>query len=387
MKRLSISILCALFLFSASCAELYAQTQNGDENYYSNPRKGIKPSVPTAYYDTTVVNKSDDITVELAGEVNDTTPKKDTTTLKLKSIAQYERGESPYYWGASLYYSWDPWYSPYWNTWYYPGWGGSHWRISYSWGYGPYWSFGFGYSWAWGSPWWYWDPYFYPGYYGYYGWGGYAYHYNGWRGYSNYGHRYLGSGNRGAATSPTMRGNTPAPRPASVGRGTVRRGGVDLNNGGRASRGNVSGTGSVGRGSAQTGSRTPIANNSGRYAKPSNVASQRNASSAGSRTNGGVRSSSRSSYSSTPRTGRFESGRSTDRSSFNSRSTSTPTQRSSRFESSRSTSSSFNSSRSSSSRSSSFGSGSSSSRSSGGFGGGGSRSSGGGSHSGSSSRR
>lgn len=376
MKKLSVSILCAAFFLVTTGGNLRAQSSEEGENYYSNPRNGINPTVPSAYSDTSIASKSDDIYVELIGTSNDTTPPKDTTRLKLKSIPEYTRGESPYYWGTSIYYSFDPWYSPYWNGWYYPGWGGSHWMLTYGWGVGPYWSVGLGWSWGWGSPWWYWDPWYSPyyhGYYGYYGWGGYAYgwgHYNG-RDYAhNFGHGYLGSGNRGAAISPTHRGTSANPSPARP----VRRGGVDLNNGGRAPRGSISGTGTRGNTNIASGSSRTVGSTAtnGRYAKPSSVSSNRAANSAARNSVGSGNRSTNSRVSTN--SSRFESSHTGSRSNSSYRQSNT---------SSRSTSSSFRSS-SSSSRSSSTFSGSSS-RSSGGFSGGSSSRGGGSSHS--SSRR
>ena len=286
MKKLTVSFLCTAFLFAAGIGNLYAQSNGEGENYYSNPKNGIKPTAPKVYSDTAIASKSDDIVVELTGTVPDTATAKDTSRLKLKSLSEYSRAENPRYWGTNIIYSWDPWYSPYWNTWYYPGWGGSHWMLTYSWGMGPYWSFGLGWSWGWGSPWWYWDPWYSPyyyGYYGYYGWGGYAYwghyHHHGYDYAYNYGHNYLGGGNHGAAVSPTFRGSNASPSPARP----VRRGGVDLNNGGRAPRGSISGTGTRGNASATTGTPTSRSNNAitgGRYAKPASVANNRAASNA-----------------------------------------------------------------------------------------------------------
>lgn len=405
MKTFRNSILCALFLFSTFSGMLYAQSSGETENYYSNPGKGIKATPPKPYYDTSVTSKSDDITVELVGGVPDTSFAIDTVKRYFRNddnaIGNRFRGQDcfdnyyttvclhthhPYYcgWGYH-YYTWDPWYNPYWNGWYYYGWGGSYWHSYYS----PYWSFGYG----WGHPW-YWDPFYYPGYYnyygyyGYYGWGG-AYAWNSYGSNGRFGHRYLGNGRISTQRLSRNTGTTPTPSPA--GRGTVRRGGVDLNNGGRASYGNVSGTGST-RTAPATNARTSSTNT--RYAKPESLASTRSpqaltrSGSNGSRNNSSsynrnVRTPDRSSTS-----GRdsYNNRTTSSRSSYNNnRSTST---RSSYNNNSRTTTSP---SRSSSSSRSSYG-GSSSSRSSGGGYSGGSRSSGGGghsggSHSGSSGRR
>ena len=371
MKRLSISILCVLFLLSLSAGKVCAQTSDEGENYYSNPQKGIKPTAPSVYRDTSVVSKSEDITVELVGSVDDTIVPKDTTKIKLKSISEYSRAENPYYWGPNVYWSLDPWYSPRWNGWYYPGWGGSHWMLTYGWGCGPYWSFGLGWSWGWGSPWWYWDPYFYPGYYyGYYGWGGYAY---GWNRYDRdgyaFGHGYLGGG-RGAAKGIAPRGGSVTPNPARP----VRRGGVDLNNGGRAPRGSVSGTGSRGSIASASGNgrgTTSVNTGSGRYAKPASVASNRAARSENRGSYGTPRTTDgRGSYGNSRSNSRFETNRNGNRGNYESgrRTSSRQNDYNFRQSSSRSTSSSFRSG-SSSSRGGSFSTGSSS-RSGGSFSGG-----------------
>ena len=396
MKKLTVSILCTAFLFAAGIGNLRAQSSEGGENYYSNPQKGINPTAPKPYSDNSVASKTDDIVVELTGTVKDTTPQKDTTRLKLKSIPEYSRGENPRYWGTNIYYSWDPWYSPYWNGWYYPGWGGSHWMLTYSWGMGPYWSFGLGWSWGWGSPWWYWDPWYSPyyyGYYGYYGWGGYAYgwgHYHdGWARNSYYGHGYLGGSNHGAATSPTFRGSA-NPSPARP----VRRGGVDLNNGGRAPRGSISGTGSRGNTAVANGSSRGASNNAvsnGRYAKPASVTSNRAARNAARSSYSNGMPSQRGNVRQTGNSGRGTYGTSTTGSRYdNNRSSSRfESNRSSRFDNSssyrQSSSRSSDSFRSSGSSNRSGGFSSGSSNRSGGFSSG-SSSRGGGYNSGSSSR-
>ena len=228
MKILKICMLSALFLLPYLCGTVTAQNTTGGENYYSNPKKGITASAPKPYYDTSVVNKSDNITVELVGESLDTTPSIDSTKKALsisgfhdntftRRIQLNGRGlgsdyfdayytdlywytGNPYYWGPSIYYSWDPWFSPHWNGWYHHGWGGSYWQLSYGWGWGPYW------SWGWGSPWYY-DPFYYGGWSSYYGWGGYyggyyggVYAYHNYRpGTQNHG-RISGSGPSGFAS-------------------------------------------------------------------------------------------------------------------------------------------------------------------------------------------
>lgn len=228
MKRLNISILYMLFLLTAICSPIFGQSDNGDEKYYSNYKKGIKPSIPKPYYDSTIASKSDNLIVELTGYVPDTTPVKDSSSHFTLTLA-----ESPYYWGPALYYSWDPWYNPWINSWFYPGWGGSHWMLTYGWGTGPYWSFGYGWDWGYGYPWWHWDPYFNYGYFG----GYLAFHpHYGPLPYSN-GHRYLGDIRN--TNSKSFRQNSSGRTNNGLNRGTVRRGGVDLTNGSRIRRGSL----------------------------------------------------------------------------------------------------------------------------------------------------
>lgn len=396
MKKLRTSILCTLFLLSAVNANLFAQSADDSENYYSNPQKGIKPTLPKAYHDSTVVTKTDDIIVDLIGVNPDSVAKRDTLRMKSLSGRAQSGFENPGYWGANIIYSWDPWYSPFYNSWYYPGWGGSHWMLSFGWGAGPYWSFGLGWNWGYGwvSPWCVWDPFFYPysyyAWYGHpYGWG-YPYGYGSWNyyGHNGFGHRYLGNTGRTNLSMPTSRS---ANGKAAAGRSTVRRGGVDLNNGGRAPRGSVSGTGNIGNrySTSATSARSNSYSNA-RYAKPATVANNRVAQRE-------ARNSNRQSYSSGAARNSYGN---TSRSSYNNRNSSTRSfdNRSSRSDSYnyRSNSSSRSSSRStynsSSSSRSSFGSGSSSRSSFGGgsssrssFGGG--SSSRGGSSTGHSSRR
>lgn len=386
MKKLNINILCTLFLLLALASKLPAQTNGDDEIYYSNPQKGIKPDLPKAYHDSSIVSKTDDLTVELIGVVPDTNPRHDSLRFKSLSSGNHSGFENPGYWGANIIYSWDPWYSPYYNTWYHPGWGGSHWMLSYGWGSGPYWSFGLGWNWGYGwvSPWCVWDPFYYPygyyypySYYAWYGWG-YPYGYYGYGGYygrSGYlGHRYLGSSARSdlKRNSSTKSGSAPL-----TGRGTVRRGGVDLNNGGRAPHGRVSGTATLSsrQTSSATSSRTTASYSNGRYAKPSSVATNRASQQAARISRQGA---SQSNY-------RTSANNSSSRTSFSNRSNSTRTYDNSSTRTSRTT---YSNSSSSSSRSSNFNSGSSRSSSfgggssrSGGFSGGSSSRGGGGSHS------
>ncbi len=361
MKTLKISILCVIFLFTSFTANLFAQTNNEDEFYYSNPKKGINANPPKPYNDTSVVKKSNDITVELIGESMDSITN-DTTAFAASDyydyayaarINRFHRGMcfdyfdahytdlywytgNPLYWGTSIYYAWDPWYSPWWNSWYYPGWGGSFWHITYPWGWGPYWSFGYGPAWS-------------------YGWGGaYAWthigYYGGWNGQNgSFGHHYIG--NNRSASNPTYR-NTTGNNPSPIQRGTVRQGGVDRNNG------NV------------------------RYNKPQSVTSRRN-----QQTSARTTANNRSAYE-TPRNGRFDNNTHNSRNSTLSSDRQTPSSRNNNFENnSRQTSRNphFDNVRSNNnnSRSSSFGT---SSGRSGGFGGG-SVSHGSGSRGGSSSSR
>ena len=407
MNKLYISVLCALFLSAIFCPDLSAQNNVGSENYYSHPRKGIKAPVPQIYKDTSVVSKSENLTVELIGEEPDTSANTDTVNGSFDRenyydyaytarINRFHRGMgwnyfdgyytnmywytgNPYYWGASIYYAWDPWFSPYWNTWYYHGWGGSYWHIG--WGYDPFFCYGWGYDPFWGFGWyspWYYDPYYYHGYYGHYAYHGWGHGYlSGGRYGSNYpfGHGYLGTDHNLSRTMTTRPTTTPTPNP-------VRRGGVDLNNGGRGTRGNVSGTGVARRGDAATSGRTNAGNGgTARYGKPEHIASDR-ASRAATRNN-----TSRNSYggnSSVTRQNGYTRPAGTTRVSNNNNNYRT---RNFDYNGNRSvptrTNSDFNTGTHTSSRSSGSFGGGSGSRGGGSFGGGsGSRGGGGGSHGG-----
>ena len=253
MKKLYFNILCLLFLLSSTTGHLLAQVNDGGENYYSNPQKGIKPTIPTAYYDSVVVSSSDNITVELTGVVPDSAKTNPDTRKFLYT-------ENPLYWGYCGCCVWDPWYNPWWNGWYYPGWGGGRWTMSYLWGWDPYWGFGFGWglAYGWGYPWWYGYPY-----YGAYAWGVDPGYYYGHGSYGRPGHSYLGSTGRGDTSKSFFRGQ--GAKPSASGRGMTRRGGVDLNR--NITRGN--GTTMNNRG----GNGTTRAD--GRYNKPAIVTSAR----------------------------------------------------------------------------------------------------------------
>ena len=209
-KILKFNILFIPFLLLAYCSPLCAQSDSTAEKCYSDPRNGIFPTPPVAYFDSSVVSKTECIVVELSGEMPDTTMD-DTSKCNFQAsnyydyayaarINRFHRGMgfnyfddyytnlywytgNPYYWGYNIYYSWDPWYSPWWNSWYYPGWGGSHWMVTYGWGWSPYWSFGLG--------WWYGAPF---------------------NGNNLYGHGYSGSnnGNRINPSYPTNRNTSGA---------------------------------------------------------------------------------------------------------------------------------------------------------------------------------
>lgn len=249
MKNLTLSALCMLFFFAAPVAPLQAQQVSTGEKYYSNPQKGIYPSAPKFYDGGDVVEKSDDVSVELERYVPDTTGRRDSLLRSLEhdpalasGLKNAELGDdrywvvtscSPYAW--SLRCGWDPWLSPWWHGW------GPHLSIGWgwSWGWDPYWSLGWSWGWGWGwSPWWYYDWAWWWGYPYYYGWGGYAWggpHHRGWDHVGGgAGHAYIGGG-RGAATSPTTRTSGAT---SKMGRPATRRGGVDVgrSNGSRLSR-------------------------------------------------------------------------------------------------------------------------------------------------------
>ena len=238
MKKINIRSLYSLFLFLALGATALAQTNDSIENYYSNPKNGIKPAAPKPYHDTSVVSKTDNLTVNLTGYIPDTTPVADTTPSSLQLDPRSLRRES-----CGLLYTWDPWdywyYSCY-DPWCYSSWGFG-WSI-----YGPHWAYGYHWGWYhyWGTPWFY-DYYYYYPYYYYpnYTWHGDLSHGRN----PNSGYGLIPNARGGNAVGNTRsgnavtnaRGSNPSP---TTNRGTVRRGGVDLNNGGRAPRGRVSGS-------------------------------------------------------------------------------------------------------------------------------------------------
>lgn len=383
-NNIIISRLCALFLLLASSAMAFAQATEGNENYYSNPKKGIKPSAPNAFVDTAVTSKSDNITVDLTGFIPDTNAVKDSTpsdfrldrrSLQAEGYSLYP--STPWYsgwygsWYGSLcdpwYYSWgfDPWMYPrcwscghYWGWDSYWGWGG-YWGFGFHWGFGPYWSYG------WGHPW-YWNSYYYNAFY--------AGYYLG-RGHDGYG--YGNRGGYGLLNESRGKGNTIGRGGSGVrttsSRGTVRRGGVDLNSGGRAPHGRVSGTGTVDGRNVSAGSRSASVasrTSTGRYARPAAATTGRNTSTE-SRGFNASRGTSYSRSATSSRSNLNNSSRSSYRgSSFSAPSRTSNSSYRTNSSSSRSSSSSFRSSSSSSrSSSSSFrSSGSSSFRSSGGSG-------------------
>lgn len=386
-KNISINSLCAIFLLVSISFNAVAQSTDAHEKYYSNPQKGIKPSLPEPYIDSNIASKSDNITVELTGYIPDTS-KRDTTpagfVLNRKALSTE---------GYSLYYD-DPWYDCWHSSFYSPwfAWDYDYWMFNGCWSCGPYWGWShawcnrpyWGWGYGWGNPWywnsWYWNSWYYPYYYADFYWG-----------YPHYGLGNLNGGNRGYGLITNGRVNNNAasngigarPRTSSNTnpvRGTVRRGGVDLNNGGRAPRGQVSGTGTIanrGTSDASRGNAVASRGTTGRYAKPSTVTNQRNSSSSSRnasayRGSSSHNSSSRTYSSSSSRGSSFESP---SRGSSSFRSTSSSSRSSSSFRSNSSPSRSSSSSFRSSSSGSSFRSSGSSSHSSSSF-----RSSGGGSH-------
>lgn len=402
MKKLIDSMLCAAIFAMCCTGSLSAQTSEGGENYYSNPKKGIKSQPPMRYVDSSIVEKSDDLIVELTGEnmVPDTSVADSSKGFNpdyyydyayTARINRFHRGMNwgyydnfytdlywytgiPYYWGASIYYGWSPWL--------------------YSWGWGPYLPYySMFYYDFWYDPWyspWYAGMWYYPCHY--YGYG--SAWYGGYVSNSYVGpYGYLGSTGRGAYY-PTTRNSggkmlNDRTQPA-LGGGTVRRGGVDISGGGRGTMGHVSGVQSSGRGAnggrtvtASTGSNTA---RSGMYDKPASVAQNREAQTRTSaRTSNGAQQTygnsgrGASSYSTTSRGGSNNTGY---RQTSNSRSNSLDSYRNTSTHNSGST---YSSGRSGST----YSSGSSSSRSSsgGGFSGGGSSRSSGGGGGHSSSRR
>src|SRR5574344_170105 len=288
MKSLKISIVALLFF--AFTGSILAQNNAENEHYYSNSRIGKQATPPKPYTDASVVAKSENLTIELQGEVGDNAIAIDSVKGSFDSnsydyeytarINRFHRDMGfnyyddyytnlywytgdPFFWGSNIY-----WNSPYWGGYYHP-WYYSGWCLSWGWdgfwgptyGWGPYWGgyYGWGFGWdyyAWGG---YYDPYWNNGYY-----------------HNDFGGRY-GSTNHGllteggTASGIGSRSGNSTPSPVS---GLTRRGGVDINSGiGRTpnagrSTGSISGVGSRGA----TASRQ-MANNSGsqRFAKPQSL--------------------------------------------------------------------------------------------------------------------
>ncbi|MCR4827902.1 MAG: hypothetical protein K5864_00380 [Bacteroidales bacterium] len=390
MKKLIDRMLCVAILVACCTGSLSAQTSDEGENYYSNPKKGIKAQAPKRYVDNSIEQKSDDLIVELTGEnmVPDSSVADSTKGFEpayyydyayTARINRFHRGMHwgyyddfytdifwytgmPYFWGTSIYYGWNPWlYS--WGSFYpYYGW------YYYDWWYDP-----------WFSPW-YGGMWYYPCHY--YGYG------SAW--YGDYAHNsyvgpygYMGNTGRGAyyPTSRNSGGKALSGRTQpTLGSSTVRRGGVDINGGGRGTMGHVSGVQAAGRGAssgrtstASTGSST----RSGGYDKPASVAQNHGAQTYGRTSNG-----SQQNYGNSGRSTSYSNSSVSTTSRGGNNNTSYRQSNSSRYSNSDSYRSTSNTSRSSyNSNSSSRSSiGSSSSHSSGG-GFSGSRSSGGGSHS------
>lgn len=374
MNILKISAISIAFLALWSSGSVFGQSNEGGENYYSNPKIGKKAPKMNVYTDNNVVTKSEDLKIEILGEDGDSVVNKDSIqgTFDQEQYYDYEysarinrfhRGmgwnyyddyytnmywynADPWFWGSSIYWgpSWG--HYGYWNPYWSNGWAMTYgWGYNpYSWGWGPHWGcswyLGNGWSigWGWGyDP--FWDPYWGYGYG--YGYGWYDPYFGG--GYmrpgmnNNWGHAYLGDQARSRGVSyPTGRGPSATP---------TRRGGVDLN--GRGAGMQPSGRGGLNAAQGNSLGRTPVSGAT-RYSKPESVTNNRHAMSIRS-TNG------RSDYSSTSSTSRTNStGYRTG--------TSSPTTYRSSSSSSMDRSSSFNSG-STSSRSS-YSSGSSSSRSS-----------------------
>ncbi len=298
------------------------QAQSAGENYYSNPRMGIHATPPAAYSTDAVSNKSEDITVQLVGEVGDTIVPTDSIKGTFNSNDYYDYEYSarinrfhrdngnrsyyddcytnlyvytgnPFYWGTSIYYGYG------WYPYGYYGWGPS-WRLSFGWGWG---SWGFGYDPFWGYSWYPWGVYdpFWPYYGGYWcgsSWG-WQHHHHGYWDYPHWDNRPgLGGGNAGftnrIAPNQTTRGtqglstgslgNRANTNQIQLGGSTSRRGGVDINNTAMGRGNNTLGS----RSSLSTGSlsRSTGRNISGsHYSKPATVANSRATSRAVSRSN------------------------------------------------------------------------------------------------------
>ncbi len=313
MNRFKINTLgIVAFAFAAGFSP-WAQAQTTGENYYSNPRMGIQAIPPAAYSTDAVSSKSEDITVQLVGEVGDTVVPADSIkgTFNSNDYYDYEYSarinrfhrdngnrsyyddcytnlyvytNNPLYWGTSIYYGYG------WYPYGYYGWGLS-WQLSFGLGWG-YW--GFGYDPFWGHPWYSWgmfDP-FWPYYGGYWctqGWG-WHHHYpcNWYDPYWDYrpntGRPDHGFANRVAPNETTRGtqglstgslGNRQGSNKVQLGGSISRRGGVDINHA------------AMRRGNNTLGSRSSVSSSNvsrrqghtvsgSRYNKPASVANSRN---------------------------------------------------------------------------------------------------------------
>ncbi len=312
MNRFKINMLgFVAFAFTVGFAPL-SQAQTAGENYYSNPRMGIQPTPPVAYSTDAVSNKSEDITVQLVGEVGDTVVPADSIKGTFNSNDYYDYEYSarinrfhrdngnrsyyddcytnlyvytgnPLYWGTSIYYGFG------WRPYGYYGWN-PYWGLSFGWGWGAW---RFGYDPFWDYPWYSWgmyDPFwlYYGGYWCGSSWG-WHHHPNYWHApYWDY-HPGTGRPNQGFANRVVPNGTTRGTQGLSTGSlsnranankvqlggSTSRRGGVDINNA-AMSRGNSTlGT----RSSISTGNFSREQNRAvsgSRYNKPTSVANSRN---------------------------------------------------------------------------------------------------------------
>lgn len=343
-NNISISKLYSLFLLLSFGLSAFAQGYEDNENYYSNPKKGINPAAPRTYNDTSVTSKSDDITVELTGIIPDTSTIKDTTPNEFQLDHRSLQIEN-----QSLLYS-DPWYrswyASFYDPWYYH-WSFDPWIHSHCWSCHPYW--GWRYSWYW-DPYWGWDPFWDYGWYHSWYWNSYYYaYYTGWHHPPYHGYTNGFDHNAGYGFLNTPRGNTarsgraisPRNTVSSPTRGTVRRGGVDLNNGGRAPHGRISGTGTVenrkthaasahstGNNSQQPTSNIASRGTSGRYAKPAAATAARTATAGNNASRGSMASRS---FSSSRSVSSSRSSFNNSRNSYRSDSYSSPSRNNSSF--------------------------------------------------------
>ena len=371
MKSLKISIVAAIF-FSFGVS-VFAQNHNNSAVVFSQRKE--KKAVPVkVYYDTSYNHlQTEEVILNLKGEMGLPEVDKDSivgvydsTSLEYEYAARIKRFHSdmnldyfddyytdryyyshnPLDWGTSIYVgcAWSPWY---WNHIFNPYWGWMH----------PYY-----------------DPFAYP-YWGSYVYWGYDFYwgYDYW-GYNDYYyHPYGGSHNGTSGTNP-FRPNQQQIGHAQMGgsqdpHNPHRRGGVDLNNNGRTSSGNI-------RQTDNGASRTMASNavSGSHFSKPKDVTEGRTAATSPNRgssdrnsyastsSNYNSRSTSGSNYSTSSayRTSGYNTGSSASSRSMSTGSSNTYHAGSnSSFSGSRS-SSSFSSGSSMSSRSSSFSSGGSS---------------------------